>query len=64
MMWFRTSLAAAGLAIATAIPASAEIVTSTCRLLSYDGTITSVETFRCDFMQLSLIHISEPTRRS
>ena len=51
MMWFRTSLAAAGLAIATAIPASAEIVASTCRLLSYDGTITSVETVRCDFMQ-------------
>ena len=66
MMWFRTSLAAAGLAIATPIPASAEIVASTCRLLSYNGTITSVETFRCDFMQrggnvlvnsLSLIHI-------
>ena len=51
MMWFRTSLAAAGLAIATAIPASAEIVASTCRLLSYDGPISSVETFRCDFMQ-------------
>ena len=51
MMWFRTSLAAAGLAIATAIPASAEIVASTCRLLSYDIPITSVETFRCDFMQ-------------
>ena len=51
MIWIRTSLAAAGLAIATAIPASAEIVASTCRLLSYDGPITSVETFRCDFMQ-------------
>ncbi len=51
MIWIRTSLAAAGLAIATAVPASAEIVASTCRLLSYDGTITSVETFRCDFMQ-------------
>ena len=51
MMWFRTSLTAACLAIATAIPASAEIVASTCRLLSYNGTITSVETFRCDFMQ-------------
>ena len=51
MIWIRTSLAAAGLAIATAVPASAEIVASTCRLLSYDGPITSVETFRCDFMQ-------------
>ena len=53
MIWIRTSLAAAGLAIATAVPASAEIVSSTCRLLSYDGPITSVETFRCDFMQRS-----------
>ena len=53
MIWIRTSLAAAGLAIATAVPASAEIVASTCRLLSYDGPITSVETFRCDFMQRS-----------
>ena len=51
MMWFRTRLATAGLAVAAAIPASAEIVASTCRLLSYDGPITSVETFRCDFMQ-------------
>ena len=51
MMWFRTSLAAAGLAIAIDIQANAEIVASTCRLLSYDGPITSVETFRCDFMQ-------------
>ena len=51
MIWIRTSLAAAGLAVATAIPASAEIVASTCRLLSYDGPITTVETFRCDFMQ-------------
>lgn len=51
MSWIRTSLAAAGLAVATAIPASAEIVASTCRLLSYDGPNTSVETFRCDFMQ-------------
>ena len=51
MIWIRTSLAAAGLAIATTIPANAEIVASTCRLLSYDGPITSVETFRCDFMQ-------------
>ena len=51
MICIRTSLATASLAIATAIPASAEIVASTCRLLSYDGTITSVETFRCDFMQ-------------
>ena len=65
MIWIRTSLAAAGLAIATAIPANAEIVASTCRLLSYDGPNTSVETFRCDVMQrsgnvmvnLSLIHI-------
>ena len=53
MIWIRTNLAAAGLAVATAIPASAEIVASTCRLLSYDGPITSVETFRCDFMQRS-----------
>ena len=51
MIWIRTILAAAGLAIATAIPANTEIVASTCRLLSYDGPITSVETFRCDFMQ-------------
>ena len=51
MIWIRTSLAAAVLAIATAIPTNAEIVASTCRLLSYDGPITSVETFRCDFMQ-------------
>ena len=51
MICIRTSLAAAGLAIATAIPASAEIVTSTCRLLSYSGSNTTVETFRCDFMQ-------------
>ena len=53
MIWIRTSLAAAALAVATAIPASAEIVASTCRLLSYDGRITTVETFRCDFMQRS-----------
>ena len=53
MICFRTSIAAASLAIATAIPASAEIVASTCRLLSYDGPITTVETFRCDFMQRS-----------
>ena len=53
MIWIRTSLAAAGLAITTASPASAEINSSTCRLLSYDGTTTSVETFRCDFMQRS-----------
>ncbi|MEC7738649.1 MAG: hypothetical protein VYE46_07235 [Cyanobacteriota bacterium] len=51
MIWIRLSLAAAGLAITTAIPANTEIVASTCRLLSYDGPITSVETFRCDFMQ-------------
>ena len=47
----RTSLAAATLAIATAIPAAAEIVPSTCRLLTYNGPVTNVETFRCDFMQ-------------
>ena len=52
MIWIRTSLAAAGLDIPTAIPAGAEVVASTCRLLSYDGPITSVETFRCDLMQL------------
>ena len=51
MIGIRTSLAAAGLAIATAIPASAEIVASTCRLLSYNGPNTTVETFRCDFMR-------------
>ena len=51
MIWIRTSLAAAGLAVATAIPVRAESVVSTCRLLSYDGLITRVETFRCDFMQ-------------
>ena len=51
MICIRTSLATAGLAIATAIPANAEIVASTCRLLNYDGPNTSVETFRCDFMQ-------------
>jgi len=47
----RTSLAAATLVIATAIPAAAEIVPSTCRLLTYNGPVTSVETFRCDVMQ-------------
>ena len=47
----RTSLAAATLVIATAIPAAAEIVPSTCRLLTYNGPVTSAETFRCDFMQ-------------
>ena len=51
MIWIRTSLTVASLAIATAIPARAEIVASTCRLLSYNGPITSVETFRCDVMQ-------------
>ena len=51
MYCIRTSLAAASLAISTAIPAGAEIVTSTCRLLSYDSSNTTVETFRCDFMQ-------------
>ena len=47
----RTSLAAATLVIATAIPAAAEIVPSTCRLLTYNSPVTSVETFRCDVMQ-------------
>ena len=51
MLCLRTSLAAAALAITSAIPAGAEIVTSTCRLLTYNGPVTSVETFRCDFMQ-------------
>ena len=31
--------------------ASAEIVALTCRQLSYDGHKTTVETFRCDFLQ-------------
>ena len=57
MICIRTSLATASLAIATAIPASAEIVASTCRLLSYDGPNTTVETFRCDFMQRSGIEL-------
>ena len=51
MICIRTSLTTAFLAIATVTPASAEIVASTCRLLSYDGQNTTVETFRCDFMQ-------------
>ena len=51
MIWTRTSLAAATLAITSALPAGAEIVASTCRLLSYHGPNTTVETFRCDFMQ-------------
>ena len=51
MICIRTSLTTAFLAIATATPASAEIVASTCRLLSYDGQNTTVETFRCEFMQ-------------
>ena len=51
MIGIRTSIAAEGLVIASAIPTGAEIVASKCRLLSYDGPITSVETFRCDFMQ-------------
>ena len=51
MNCIRTSLAAASLAISTATPAGAEIVVSTCRLLSYNGSNTTVETFRCDFMQ-------------
>ena len=62
MIWIRTSLAAAGFTVATAITASAEIVASTYRLLSYDGPSTTVETFRCDFMQRSgnvLVNSSE-----
>ena len=51
MICIRTSLAAAGHAISSAIPASAEIVASTCRLLRYNGPITTVETFGCDDMQ-------------
>ena len=37
--------------IATAIQAGAESPVSTCRLLSYDGHNTTVETFRYDFIQ-------------
>ncbi len=51
MIETRTTLAAATLVIATAGPAAAEIVPSTCRLLTYNGPVTSVETFRCDLMQ-------------
>ena len=51
MICISTSLAAAALAITSAIPAGAEIVASTCRLLSYDGPATTVKTFRCEFMQ-------------
>ena len=51
MIWIRTTLATASLVIATTVPAAAEIVSSTCRLLTYDGPNTAVETFRCDFMQ-------------
>ena len=51
MTCMRSTLAAASLAIASAIPAVAEVVPSTCRLLTYDGPKTNVETFRCDFMQ-------------
>ena len=51
MICIRTSLAAAGHAISSAIPASAEIVASTCRLLRYNGPITTVETFGCHDMQ-------------
>ena len=51
MIGIRAALTAASLAIATTHPAGAEIVASTCRLLSYDGAITSIETFRCDFLQ-------------
>ena len=47
----RTTFTAATLVLATAVAATAEIVPSTCRLLTYNGPVTSVETFRCDFMQ-------------
>ena len=46
-----TSLTAASLAITTATPAGAEIVASTCRLLSYNCCNTTVETFFCYSMQ-------------
>ena len=39
MIWIRTSLAAAGLAIATAIPASAGIVASTCRKNQFQNSL-------------------------
>ena len=51
MNCIQKSLTAATLAITSALPAGAEIVASTCRLLSYDGPNTTMETFRCDFMQ-------------
>ena len=51
MNCIRKSLTVATLAITTALPAGAEIVASRCRLLSYDGANTNVETFRCEFMQ-------------
>jgi hypothetical protein len=51
MIKTKTTLAAATLVIATAIPAVAEIVPSRCRLLTYTGPVTSVESFRCEFMQ-------------
>ena len=51
MICRQTSLPAASLAITTALPAGAEIDASTCRLLSYDGPNTTVDTFRCDFLQ-------------
>ena len=53
MIGKQTTLASASLAIATAITASTEIVASSCRLLSYDGTKTTVKIFRCDFLQRS-----------
>ena len=51
MIGLRTTLAPASLTIATAMTASAEIVSSRCRLLCYDGLKPTVETFRCDFLQ-------------
>ena len=51
MIGIQTTLAAGSLAFTTAMTASAEIVASTCRLLSYVGTKTTVEMFRCDLLQ-------------
>ena len=51
MIGIRTTLAAASLAIATAMTASAEIVVSTCRLLSSDVPKTTVVKFRCGFLR-------------
>ena len=51
MICLRTSLAAAALAITSAIPAGAEIVPSRCRTLSDEGPTTTVKRIRCEFMQ-------------